>query len=85
MKEIIIDNIVTNSTLASSTVHELVDLLEDKGLAKDLDNDYVFSEDYSAIEDLVKTYNSDIVRDFVDAVKIENRITILNHGENYFD
>ena len=85
MKEIIIDNIVTNSTLASSTVHELVDLLEDKGLAKDLDNDYVFSQDYTAIENVVKSYNSNIVSDFVDAVKIENRITILNHGENYFN
>lgn len=85
MKEIIIDNIATNSTIKTGTVRELVDRLENAGLAKTMDNDYVFSEDYNAINKIVEKYDPTIVGEFLSAVKTENRITILNHGEHYFD
>lgn len=38
MKEIIIDNIATNSMIKTSIVRELVETMEEKGLAKNLNN-----------------------------------------------
>ena len=85
MKEIIIDNIATNSMIKTSIVRELVETMEEKGLAKNLNNDYVFSQDYENIYSLTESYGKNIAHDFVEAVKTENRITILNYGTYYFD
>lgn len=85
MKEIIIDNIATNSMIKVSIVRELVETMEEKGLAKNLNNDYVFSQDYEKIHSIAESYGKDIAHDFVEAVKTENRITILNYGDHYFD
>lgn len=85
MKEIIIDNIATNSMIKTSIVRELVETMEEKGLAKNLNNDYIFSQDYKKIHSLAKSYGKDIARDFVESIKTENRITILNYGDHYFD
>lgn len=85
MKEIIIDNIATNSMIKTSIVRELVETMEEKGLAKNLNNDYVFSQDYENIYSLTESYGKNIAHDFVEAVKTENRITILNYGNYYFD
>lgn len=85
MKEIIIDNISTNSMIKTSIVRELVETMEEKGLAKNLNNDYVFSQDYENIYSLTESYGKDIAHDFVEAVKTENRITILNYGNYYFE
>lgn len=85
MKEIIIDNIATNSMIKTSIVRELVETMEEKGLAKNLNNDYVFSQDYENIYSLAESYGKNIAHDFVEAVKTENRITILNYGNYYFD
>lgn len=84
MKEIIIDNIATNSMIKTSIVRELVEKMEEKGLAKNLNNDYVFSQDYENIYSLTESYGKDIAHDFVEAVKTENRITILNYGNYYY-
>ena len=84
MKEIIIDNIATNSMIKTSIVRELVETMEEKGLAKNLNNDYVFSQDYENIYSLTDSYGKDIAHDFVEAVKTENRITILNYGNYYY-
>jgi len=84
MKEIIIDNIATNSMIKTSIVRELVETMEEKGLAKNLNNDYVFSQDYENIYSLTESYGKDIAHDFVEAVKTENRITILNYGNYYY-
>lgn len=85
MKEIIIDNIATNSMIKTSIVRELVETMEEKGLAKNLNNDYVFSQDYENIYSLTESYGKDIAHDFVEAIKTENRITILNYGDHYFE
>lgn len=85
MKEIIIDNIATNSMIKTSIVRELVETMEEKGLAKNLNNDYIFSQDYKKIHSLTESYGKDIARDFVESIKTENRITILNYGDHYFD
>lgn len=84
MKEIIIDNIATNSMIKTSIVRELVETMEEKGLAKNLNNDYVFSQDYENIYSLTESYGKNIAHDFVEAVKTENRITILNYGNYYY-
>ena len=85
MKEIIIDNISTNSMIKVSIIRELVETMEEKGLAKNLNNDYIFSQDYEKIHSLAKSYDKGIAHDFVNAIKTENRITILNYGNYYFD
>lgn len=85
MKEIIIDNISTNSMIKVSIVRELVETMEEKGLAKNLNNDYIFSQDYEKIYSLAESYDKNIAHDFVNAIKTENRITILNYGNYYFD
>lgn len=85
MKEIIIDNIATNSMIKTSIVRELVETMEEKGLAKNINNDYVFSQDYENIYSLTESYGKDIAHDFVEAIKTENRITILNYGDHYFE
>ena len=84
MKEIIIDNIATNSMIKTSILRELVETMEEKGLAKNLNNDYVFSQDYENIYSLTESYGKEIAHDIVEAVKTENRITILNYGNYYY-
>jgi len=84
MKDIIVDNIIANSELDSKIVADLVDEMESSGLAKNIGGDYIFSTDYVAICHIAQNYGDEVADKFIDAIKVENRITALDHGYDYF-